>query len=96
MLATTVEDPNVPVNVTVPANLPAGMVGATWQDSGKTYTVMLPQSGVGGHITITGAGGVDENLLAHAQALPAELEVVSGTPQSFAAGTPAPQPRLWL
>jgi hypothetical protein len=52
MLATNGVDTNVPVSVTVPANLPSGSVGATWTEGGKTYTVTFPQSGVGGHITI--------------------------------------------
>ena len=90
MLATTVEDASVPANVTVPANLAAGNVGATWTEGGRTYTVTLPQSGVGGHITISGV--VDEDLLAHAQQLPAQLQVVSGTPQSAAAGSAVSQP----
>jgi hypothetical protein len=85
MLATTVTDQNVPVNVTAPANLASGMVGATWVDNGNTYTVTFPQSGVGGHITI--AGSVDEDLLSHAQQLPAQLQVVSGTGQSGPANT---------
>ncbi len=94
MLATTSEDSNVPVNVTVPANLAAGMVGATWTDNSKTYTVSFPQDEVGGHITISGAGGVNENLMSAAQPLPAQLQIVSGASQSAAAGSAVPDPLL--
>lgn len=80
MLATTVEDTSVPATVTVPSGLAAGMTGATWVDGGKTYTITFPQSGLGGHVTITGV--VDEDLLAHSQQLPAQLQIKSGTPQS--------------
>lgn len=90
LLATTAEDTNVPSSVAVPANVPAGMVGATWSDGGHTYTVTLPQSGVGGHITI--AGVVDEDLLSHAQQLPAQLQIVSGTPQSGPSGAQLANP----
>jgi Heparinase II/III-like protein/Galactose oxidase, central domain len=89
MLATTVENTNVPANVTVPANLASGMAGATWSDSGGTYTITFPQSGVGGHITIP---AVDEDLLSHAQQLPAQLQVVSGTGQSGAPGSQLASP----
>jgi hypothetical protein len=90
MLATTVEDTSVPANVTVPANLAAGNLGATWMENGKTYTITFLQSGLGGHITVS--GGIDEDLLVHAQQLPAQLQVVTGTPQSGAAGSAAPTP----
>ena len=88
MLATTVTDTHVPPNVTVPAGLPAGMAGATWVEGGSTYTITLPKSGVGGHITITGV--VDEDLLSQAQQLPDSMQIVSGTPQSAQSGAPAP------
>jgi hypothetical protein len=90
MLATTVEDPSVPANVTVPANLAAGSAGATWAEGGKTYTVTFPQTGIGGRITIS--GGVDEDLLTYAQQLPAQMQIVSGTPQSGATGSAALKP----
>ena len=92
MLATTAEDSNVPVNVTVPSGLAAGMVGATWTDSGNTYTVTFPQSGVGGQIAIS--GGVNESLLTHAQQLPSQMQIVSGTPQSGAANAALSSPLL--
>ena len=90
MLATTVEDTNVPANVTAPASLPAGMAGATWTEGGKTYTLTLPKDGTGGHITISGV--VDEDLLAHAQQLPDTMQVQSGNSQSAAAGSQLPAP----
>jgi hypothetical protein len=90
MLATTAEDTHVPANVTVPANLAANMAGATWTESGVTYTVTFLLSGVGGHIAVSGR--VDEDLLSHAQQLPAKLQVVSGTPQSAAAGNALTNP----
>src|SRR6185503_8021154 len=86
----TTGDTNVPTNVTIPANLSAGMAGATWTDSGKAYTVTFPQNGVGGHITI--AGVVDEDLLSHAQQLTDQVQVVSGTPQSGSANSALPSP----
>jgi hypothetical protein len=90
MLATTAEDVRIPGNVTVPANVPQGSVGATWTDGVGTYTITLPQTGVGGHITISGV--VDEDLLSHAQQLPSKLQIVSGTPQSAPAGGAVSQP----
>jgi hypothetical protein len=90
MLATTTEDTSLPANVTVPAGLATGNVGATWTEGGKTYTITLPQSGVGGHITISGV--IDESLLTHAQQLPFSMQVASGTPQSAAASAAVPQP----
>jgi hypothetical protein len=95
MLATTATDTNVPQNVTVPAGLAAGMVGATWSDSNGTYTITLPQTGVGGHIKITGLG-VDEDLLSQAQPLPDQMQIVSGTPQSAAANAHVPAPLVVL
>jgi hypothetical protein len=92
MLATTTDDANVPVNVTVPSNLPAGAVGATWTSGGKTYTITFPQDGVGGHITITGAGGVDEDVLQFAQRLPDHIQIVSGNGQTAASGSALASP----
>lgn len=92
MLATTAGDSSVPANVTAPANLPAGTVGATWSDNGKKYTLTFPKNGLGGHITISGPGGVDEELLSQAQPLPAQLQIVSGTPQTAPAGDVAANP----
>lgn len=92
MLATTAADTSVPVNVTAPSGLAAGTVGATWTEGGKTYTVTFPQNGVGGHITIAGANGVDEDLLAHAQQLPGQLQIASGSGQTGTTGAPLPAP----
>ncbi len=85
MLATTAGDSSVPENVTVPSGLAEGTVGATWTEGGKTYTVTFPQSGVGGHVTISGV--VDEDLASHAQRLPDTLAIVSGLGQSGAEGS---------
>src|SRR5579864_1212819 len=90
MLASTAGDTNVPVSVTAPTGLAPGMAGATWADANNTYTITFPQSGVGGHITITGV--VDEDLLSHAQPLPGQLQVFSGDAQSGSAGNPLPNP----
>jgi hypothetical protein len=90
LLATTVSDSNVPGTVTVPTNLPAGSVGATWTEGGKTYTVTFPQNDIGGHVTVTGA--VDEDLLSHAQQLPDTLQVLSGNSQSASAGSVVANP----
>ena len=90
MLATNAGDTNVPANVTVPAGLAAGMVGATWTEGGKTYTITFPQNGVGGHITITSV--VDEDLLSHAQQLPDQVQVVSGGQQAGSANSALPSP----
>jgi len=94
MLATTASDTSVPANVTVPAGLATGTVGATWTEGGKTYTVSFPSAGVGGHIAITGM--VDEDLMAHAQQLPAQVQVASGSGQSGASGANVPSPLVAL
>ncbi len=91
MLATNVTDTNVPQNVSVPAGLAAGMVGATWTDSTGTYTITLPQTGVGGHIKMTGLS-VDEDLMSQAQQLPDQMQLVSGSPQTVAANAMASAP----
>jgi hypothetical protein len=83
MLATTTGDTSLPTNVTSPGGLPADKVGATWVDGGKTYTVIFPKDGLGGHISIGGV--VDEDLLEHAQPLPDEVQIDSGSGQSGAA-----------
>jgi hypothetical protein len=90
LLATTVSDNSVPAAVSVPTSLAVGMVGATWVDGGKTYTVTFPQSGIGGHISITGQ--VDEDLLSRAQKLPSSVEVSSGSGQSGSAGSAVGSP----
>jgi hypothetical protein len=90
MLTTTVGDKSIPANVTVPAGLPDGSVGATWTEGGRTYTLVFPKNGVGGRITISGV--IDEDLTARSQQLPASVQMASGSGQAGVAGTALPNP----
>ena len=61
MLATNYESANVPASVNSTSD--ATHIGATWSDSGNTYTVTFNKSGSGGHVTITGATNVNADLI---------------------------------
>src|SRR5205085_2114877 len=49
---------------------------------------------VGGHISV--ASLVDEDLLSHAQQLPDQMQIVSGTPQSGPASSPLSNPLVLI